>query len=193
MKSIIMTLCLFALIPATIAAENNANEAERKLLKSILNDFETSLNEKDLSKMLSHLDDQAVMAFMTTETAVGKDAIVAFYDKMFKGPNAPLSDQKTKASIDGEAIFHGNTIVASGRTQDVFTLKNGTVYDFDTRWVATVVKKNGNWKVVSVDFSVDPFNNVVLDEVQAKVWTYSIAALIAGLLIAFFAGRMRKK
>ena len=192
MKSIIMTLCLFALIPATIAAENNANEAERKLLKSILTDFETSLNEKDLSKMLSHLDDQAVMAFMTTETAVGKDAIVAFYDKMFKGPNAPLLDQKTKASIDGEAIFHGNTIVASGRTQDVFTLKNGTVYDFDTRWVATVVKKNGNWKVVSVDFSVDPFNNVVLDEVQAKVWTYSIAALIAGLLIAFFAGRMRK-
>ena len=193
MKSIIMTLCLFALIPATIAAENNANEAERKLLRSILTDFETSLNEKNLTKMLSHLDENAVMSFMTTETAVGKDAIVAFYDKMFEGPNAPLLDQKTKASIDGEAIFHGNTIVASGRTQDVFTLKDGTVYEFDTRWVATVVKKNGNWKVVSVDFSVDPFKNVVLDEVQAKVWTYSSAALIAGLLIAFFAGRMRKK
>jgi len=192
MKSILLTISLFMLASSTIAAEVNSNEAHRKILSDILTDFETSLNEKKLEKMLSHLDDQAVMSFMTTETAVGKDAIVAFYEKMFKGPKAPLVDHTTKASLDGKAIFHGDTVVASGRTKDVFTLKNGAIYDFDTRWLATIVNKNGNWKVVSVNFSIDPFDNIVLKETQEKIWTYAIAAFFAGLLIMFVAGRFRR-
>ena len=195
MKSIILLFGLF-IFPMTsiagIAYEKDPRAADRKVLKSMLTDFEASLNEKNLEKLLAHLDEQAVMSFMTTETAVGKDAVQAYYTKMFKDKDAPLADHQTKASLDTKAIFHGDTIVASGRTDDVFTLKDGSIYKFNTRWVASVVKKQENWKVVSVNFSVDPFNNIVMDELQSKVWTYSIMAFIGGLIIAFFFGCMRK-
>ena len=54
--------------PVMSAAENNdPHDADRKALRTILMDFETGLNEKNLDKLLVHLDDQAVMTFMTTE------------------------------------------------------------------------------------------------------------------------------
>ena len=192
MKSIILLFGLLVFPLTTIAAEEDPRAADREVLRALLADFETSLNEKNLEKLLGHLDEQAVMSFMTTETAVGKEAVKAYYDKMFKGDDAPLTDHKTKASLDTKAIFHGDTIVASGRTNDIFTLKDGSIYNFNTRWVASAVKKQGNWKVVSVDFSVDPFKNIVMEELQSKVWTYAIMAFIVGLIVAFFIGCTRK-
>jgi len=192
MKSIILLFGLFIFPVATIVAEEDPRAADRETLRTMLGDFEASLNEKNIEKLLGHLDDQAVMSFMTTETAVGKEAVQAYYDKMFKGDDAPLADHKTKATLETKAIFHGDTIIASGRTKDIFTLKDGSIYKFDTRWVASAVKKQGNWKVVSVNFSVDPFENIVMDELQNKLWTYAIMAFIVGLIVAFFIGCIRK-
>ena len=193
MKTILLFATLVALPLFSYAAENDAHAEDRKALRAIVADFEAGLNEKKLDKLLIHLDDKAVMTFMTTDVAVGKEAVLAYYDKMFKGPDALLQDQKTKAIIDNKAIFHGNTIVATGRTNDVFTLKNGKIYGFNTRWVASAIKKDNTWKVISVDFSVDPFDNVVINELQQTVWVNSIIAFIVGLLAAFALGRFRRK
>lgn len=188
-----LLLLLLAFSMHTFAAEEDPRAADRTELKAMLADFESGLNEKNLDKLLVHMDDKAVMTFMTTKTTVGKDAMVAYYNKMFKGPDAPLKDHMTKASLDDHAIFHGDTIVASGRTNDVFTLKNGSIYNFNTRWVASAVKKDGQWKVVSVDFSVDPFDNIVLDELSKKMWLYVIIAFGIGLVVALAIGRVRRK
>jgi ketosteroid isomerase-like protein len=193
MKTVLLFAALLTFPVLSYAAENDSHAEDRKALRAIVADFETGLNEKKLDKLLVHLDDKAVMTFMTTDVAVGKQAVLAFYDKMFKGPDAPLKDQRTKASIDNQAIFHGNTIVATGRTKDVFTLKNGKIYSFNTRWVASAIKKNNTWKVVSVDFSVDPFDNVVIEELKQTVWRNSIIAFIAGLIIAFALVKFRRK
>lgn len=193
MKTLFLFAALLSLPVLSHAADTEAHAKDRKALRAIVADFEAGLNEKKLDKLLVHLDDKAVMTFMTTDVAVGKKAILAFYDKMFKGPDAPLKDQSTKASIDNGAIFHGNTIVATGRTNDVFTLKNGKVYNFNTRWVASAIKKDNLWKVVSVDFSVDPFDNVVIHTLKQALWRNSIIAFIVGLLAAFALGRFRRK
>ena len=193
MKLATLIIILLALPLYTFAAENDPHAEDKQALKKILTDFEAGLNEKNLDKLLIHLDDKAVMTFMTTETTVGKDALVKYYNHMFKGSDAPLKDHTTKASLDGEAIFHGDSIVASGRTSDVFTLKDDSIYKFNTRWVASAVKKQGQWKVTSVDFSVDPFDNVILDQISKKLWVNSIIAFIVGLVAAFAIGRFRRK
>lgn len=193
MKTIFLFAALLTFPVLSNAADNDSHTEDRKALRAIVADFETGLNEKKLEKLLVHLDDNAVMTFMTTDVAVGKEAVLAFYDKMFKGPDAPLKDQTTKASIDNGAIFHGNTIVATGRANDVFTLKNGKIYGFNTRWVASAIKKDNTWKVVSVDFSVDPFDNVIIDELKQTVWRNSIIAFIVGLIVAFALGKFRRK
>lgn len=192
MRQIILLVSLLTLPLTCLANEAPPREEDRKVLRQILADFETGLNEKKLDMLYTHLDDQAVMTFMTTEVTVGKDALKSYYEKMFKGDDAPLSDHITSAKLDGKAIFHGDTVVASGRTNDVFTLKDGPIYGFNTRWVATVVKKQGAWKVVSVNFSVDPFDNVVISELQNKIWINAIIAFIVGIVAAFAIGRFKK-
>ena len=76
-------------------------------------------------------------------------------------------------------------MVASGRTLDDFGLQDGNHYTFDTRWLATAVNKDGQWKIVALDFSVDPFDNVVLDSIGKKLVIYTLLAFLAGLAMMF--------
>ena len=174
----------------TAYADGTDRSEDREQLKKTLFSIEDSLNKLQMKRLLSHFDEHAILSFMTTEVANGKAGILAYYEQMFNLPNAPLKSFQTKASLDGPAQFHGNTIVASGRTQDHFELADGRKYQFNTRWLASAVKKQGEWKVVSLNFSVDPFENVVLDEVEGKIYNYALLAFFAGLVIMFLITRM---
>lgn len=176
-------------IPVTVVASENERSDDREQLKEILFSIEESLNTLDMDSLLSHFDEQAVVSYMTTEVSVGKEGIIAYYEKMFNLPDAPLAGYQTEVSLDGPANFHGDTMVASGRTQDAFELSDGNHYTFDTRWLATAMKKEGQWKVVALDFSVDPFDNVVLDNMSKKLVNYTLLAFLAGLVIMYIVSR----
>lgn len=166
--------------------EPTANRDEdRTQLRKILADIQEQLNKQDMNALLSHFDEKAIVSFMTTEVAVGRQGILDYYNKMFKAANAPLADYHTEATLDGHATFHGDTITASGRTQDRYTLVKGGVYNFNTRWVATAVKKEGKWLVVALDFSVSPFDNVVLSEAVSKIYRYALLAFVLGVVLTF--------
>jgi ketosteroid isomerase-like protein len=174
----------------TVQAVEDDRSKDREELKKILYSIEDSLNKVDMDTLLSHFDENAVLSFMTTEVASGKEGLLAYYKKMFNLPEAPLTSYHTEASLDGPAHFHGNTIVASGRTQDSFTLSDGRAYSFNTRWVATAIKKDNQWKVISLDFSVNPFENVILDEMGRQLINYALLAFLAGLIIMFIITRV---
>ena len=190
-KWLLFVLLLMSFV--TAHSDEDDHSADREQLKQILSSIEESLNTLQLDKLLSHFDDQAVLSFMTTEVANGKDGILDYYDKMFNLPDSPLKSYHTKATLDGHAQFHGDTSVASGRTQDSFELADGRQYQFNTRWLATAVKKQGQWKVVALDFSVDPFDNVILDEIGLQMFNYALLAFFAGLAIMFVITRLLHK
>lgn len=199
MNKVILLLALLFLPLATIdasetlPAENDPNKNDRTELKQILSEIEAAINATDFDAMFRHFDDQISISFMTTDVAIGKDAIRDFYKKMFQDDSGPLKSHKTKASLGAPAIFHNNTITAYGRAEDTFELKAGTTYRFDTRWTATAVKKNNQWKVISIHFSVSPFSNPILDELTNKLGMFTISAFVAGLFIAFIIARLSRK
>ena len=176
-------------IPLMVQAAESDRSDDREQLKKLLYSIEESLNNLEMDALLSHFDDQAVVSFMTTEVSVGKEGILAYYEKMFNLPAAPLASYNTEVSLDGPAYFHGDTMVAAGRTRDSYELSNGNQYVFDTRWLATAVKKEGQWKIVALDFSVDPFENVVLDKMDKQLLIYTLLAFLAGLAIMFIISR----
>ncbi|GEM_PF-665446 len=177
-------------LPLSLQAQDIERSHDRQQLKKILYDIENSLNTLDMDGLLKHFDERAVVSFMTTEVAVGKAGILAYYQKMFHLPEAPLAAFHTKASLDGAAYFHGDTIIASGHSKDSFTLTDDRQYEFNTRWLATAIKKDGQWKVVALDFSVDPFNNVIIDELGSQMKFYLLLAFLLGLLVMFILSRM---
>lgn len=179
-------LFLFAMLTCLPAfGAEDMHTSDREALKKILYDIEGSFNNSDIEAVFKHLDDRAVLTFMTTNVASGKKEIMAYYKRMFQGENAPLKSYKTKSISVEPAIFHNDTMVAHGKIQDTFELANGTERQFDTQWTATGMKKDGVWKVLSIHYSVNPLDNTVLDTTKEMVMKYSIGAFFAGALISW--------
>lgn len=175
------------------AANMDTSEQDRAALRQILSDIEASINAMDFDKLFTHFDEKITINFMTTDVATGKDEILAFYNKMFKDDGAPLESLKTKASLGAPAVFHGDTITAYGRAEDTYQLKSGDTHRFDTRWTATAIKKNNQWKVATINFSVNPLSNPILDELTDKLGMFTTLAFVIGILIAFIIARFSRK
>ena len=189
-----LVLILMSWMPLSHSQETSEDtrKNDRGELKVILSDIQNALNTFNMDALLMPLSDSVTISFMTTEVVVGKTQIKEYYSKMFENEDSPLSKYTTQATIDAPARFHGDTAVAHGRAQDVYTLKDGGTYQFNTRWTATAIKDSGKWEVLSINFSVDTFDNIVIEELKKNLWMFTILAFFSGAIICFMFVRIRK-
>jgi uncharacterized protein (TIGR02246 family) len=189
---------LFGLLPATqgetTEKEHPAHDELRALMKEIL----AAYNQGDLDKLISYMDDDVVVTWQNGKVNKGPKAVKAYYEEMTKGPNRvvekssinPVPDELSILSNDGKAAF------AWGTSKDHYKLTDGTEFDQDTRWSATAVKKDGNWKVASVHISANIFDNSILSLAIKKtaIWVGALAGgggLLLGLLLGVVFFRRR--
>lgn len=168
--------------------------ADRVVLREMLAGVEKAINEKRFTDISGYLNPQANVIFENAEVADGVPAVESFYQRMFSGEGAILKDLKTKATVDQHADFYGDTAVAYGTVVDHFTFTGGMEMDLTSKWQATVVKEGGAWRVVSLQFSANVFDNPVLAAAQHMTKYVGVGALIGGLLVGYaLAWIMRRK
>ena len=190
--TLVTALSLLSLsLPLT--AQDDPHAADRKLFLQYLDQVETALNEGDIDKIKPLLRDDIVVTFVNAEVTRGVDAIGDYYDKVLGGSNALLSGYQTRAEVSAPARFFGNTAVADGISTDTYTFPTGDTMEMPTRWNATLIREDDTWKVAQLNFSANPFTNPILGAVQDQLVTFSVAALIVGLLIGIVGGRISKK
>lgn len=189
---------LFGMLPAAWSQtkEDPAHDELRALLKEVL----TAYNKGDLDTLLAALDDEVVVTWQNGKVNKGPKAVKAYYEEMTKGPKRVVEKSTINPVPDELVILYndGKTAVAWGSSKDHYKLTDGTEFDQDTRWSATVVKKDGKWKVASVHISVDMFDNPILHMAIKKtaIWVGSIAGgggLVVGLVAGALLFRRRSK
>jgi uncharacterized protein (TIGR02246 family) len=178
------------------AKEDPAHEELRGLMKEIL----AASNADNVDKMLAVFEADAVVTWQNGEVTKGPKEIKAFFERMNKGHNRVVEKSTIKPVPDELAVLYndGKTAVAWGKSQDHYVLTDGTEFDQDTRWSATLVKKNGKWKVASVHISVNLFSNPILNLAVKKTATWmgaggagigALVGLVAGWVL--FRGRSK--
>ena len=175
-------LSLLALsLPLT--AQDDPHAADRKLFLQYMEQVEAALNEGDIERVKPLLRDDIVVTFVNAEVTRGVDAIGEYYDKVLGGSNALLSGYATRAEVSAPARFFGDTAVADGTSIDTYIFPTGDSMEMPTRWNATLIKEDDTWKVAQLNFSADPFSNPILGAVQDQLVTFSVVALVVGLVI----------
>lgn len=175
-------------------APNDPHAADRQQMLHIFREVETSINEQKLDRMVKQMDPAATVVWANGEISRGPAEILAYYDRMVKGPDRVLSRYTTKAKLNGHARFlaDGTVAIADGTMEDEFTSTLRGPFKLNSNWTTTLAKINGEWKVVSLHLSANVFNNVLLDDAK-KALTYTAGGgLLAGALIGWFLGRRRK-
>ena len=187
---------LFGPLPVTFAQEDPTHEE----LRNVLKEMKAAHNADDLDKLVSFLDDNVVVTWQNAKVTKGPKEVKDYYIEMTKGPNRVVQKSTIKPEADDKSFLHndGKTAIAWGSSKDHYLLTDGTEFNQDTRWSATVVKKDGKWKVASVHISVDMFDNPILNMAIKKtaIWVGAIAGgggLLVGLVVGALIFRSRSK
>jgi len=90
--------------------------------------------------------------------------------------------------------IYGDIAIARGDSENELITAAGNEYHFTSHWTAVFRKVDGQWKVVRVHSSLDPFGSpMVVGEVKRRMTQAGVGAGLAGLviggLVAFFLGR----
>lgn len=195
-----------AAAPATVAAaadpETVHNEL-RALRDSILKAWE----KRDIDAMLLHADPDIIVTWQNGEISRGPAAIKKFYQDLFEANGGIIADMKTSLEVDALATLHGtDTAIASGTAHDVISFRKslatsvigaGDTLELDSRWTATTVRKNGEWKLASYHVSANVFANPVMALAVKSTRRIAIAggfvAGVALMLILMWLRRSRAR
>jgi ketosteroid isomerase-like protein len=176
--------------------EDSTHTELRALLKEVI----AAYNAGDLDKLVSYFDDEVVVTWQDGRVNKNPKEVKAYFDEMTKGPNRIVESSTIDPAPDAPSILYNddNTAVAYGHSKDHYELTNGMKFDQDTRWSATVVKKDGHWKVVNVHISANEFNNPILDIAVRRTawWTGGIGAAVGflvGAAMLWLVSRRRPK
>jgi hypothetical protein len=185
MKTIVRWILLTSMVLSSlaIAEEADPHAQDRLQLRSILEESQRGINTQEISLFTKHIAPEARVTFLNGEVVQGPQGVQDYFRHMVgNDPNAVLSQYQTKADVVDLARFYGADVaVANGTMHDVFTPKARGVFEFDSKWSATFAKQDGVWKIVSLHFSTNAFNNALTDELKEKI---KQSALLAALTVA---------
>ena len=176
--------------PAAKESETAAHEELRAMRKGMVD----AIQKGDIDKLLTYLDPDVVVTWQNGEVSRKPEGVRAYYDRMMNGPQRVVQSVTIDPTVDELTHLYGDTGVAYGSSKDDFKLTDGKDLNLVTRWTATVVKKEGTWKVAAFHASVDMFDNAVLRLAIARTawWVGGIAAIV-GLILGFIFARVFRK
>lgn len=191
-------------LTATFRSVESIHEELRALRDGILDAWK----RRDIDALLTHVDPDVVVTWQNGEVNRGPEAVRKFYKDMLEGEGSVLSNIESTLTVDELSVLHGaDTAVAFGSVHDDLSFKRsvasaafvgpGKKLALDSRWTATLVRKDGVWKLASYHVSANLFSNPVMElGAKAASRVAGIGGFAIGAVLALLLGRVmwrRKK
>ncbi|RIK75118.1 MAG: DUF4440 domain-containing protein [Planctomycetota bacterium] len=167
--------------PNAAGAEDPAHAELRKLRDALA----AAIRENDLDAIVALLDDDVVVTWQDGTASRKPQGVREYYERMTTGPDRKVERVEIDPTVDELTHLYGDTGVATGSSRDLFVLTDGRELNFDTRWTATVVKKEGQWRLAAFHVSASVFDNPVLKLAVHKTLIWSLGV---GVPCAFALG-----
>jgi ketosteroid isomerase-like protein len=188
--AVLLTLALSSRVPAQAPVANAADDPAHAELRQLRETLVEAIRKGDLDSILGSLDEDVVVTWQDGTATRKPQGVRDYYERMTKGPDRVVERVEIDPKVDELTHIYGDTGVAAGSSRDLFVLTDGRELTFDTRWTATVVKKQGQWKLASFHVSTNAFDNPVLKLAISKVLTWSLGIGVpVAVVIGIFIGR----
>jgi ketosteroid isomerase-like protein len=191
-----------AAAPADAAAPDP--EAVHNELRALRDSILKAWEKRDIDGMLVQADPEVIVTWQNGEVSRGPAAIKKFYQDLFEANGGIIADMKTTLEVDALATLYGaDTAIASGSAHDVISFRKslttsvigaGDTLELDSRWTATAVRRNGEWKLASYHVSANVFSNPVMALAVKSTRRIAIAGgVVAGVAIMLIVMWLRRK
>ncbi len=196
-RSVFFRFCAAVLLllgGVAFAQDADSRKEDRQQLLTILAEIERGINEVNIDLMAKHFDEKATVTWLNAEVSHGPEGVRSYFKRMVGSePDAVLSKYVTHPKIGQSTQFYGDVAVANGTTEDEFTPHRRGPFNFHTVWTATLIKREGNWKIISLTLSTNTFNNVLIDELKQYAVYAGIGGTLLGMLLVTAWCYLRRK
>lgn len=188
---------IFIALAAPCSAHAEERAEDHKQLREVRDAITKALNEMKPADVARYLDADASLTFVDQTLVRNEKEMEAAFAKWF-GPESELKSVVFMPVVEHGTIFTGpDTGWCTGRSDDVYTLKDGRTATMVSHWSAFMVKRDGTWKIAMFHAGVDPQNNPLITAVVAGgkrlvLWA-GVIALVIGILIGFVGARTFKR
>ena len=174
-------LMIQAVLPPRAISQDD-NEADHQALREFKVLFEQAASENNLDVLKPYLHEPFSVVTYTDREFTDFEAFKARWQKT-RDEVVGTGSYKVTLLPERSEIY-GDIAVARGDSENTLITGAGSEYHFTSHWTAVFRKVDGQWKVVRVHSSIDPFGNPM---VVGQVWRYvtqtGIAAGLGGLLV----------
>lgn len=178
-----LILLLSIAVPAWAQPEDPAHEDLRRMRATLLD----AITAADIGRVLTMLDENVVITWQNGEVNRGHAGVRTFFERM--GRQA-FGGYRVPPEPDELTILHGGDAgISFGRSVGQFNLL-GSSWEFENRWTATLVKRDGQWKLASYHVSWNALDNPLLNAATRSLYPATAAALVAGVLLGVLGMRL---
>ncbi|PWU17312.1 MAG: hypothetical protein C5B50_11510 [Verrucomicrobia bacterium] len=165
-----------------LSAARADEEADRAALRLIRTNYMEAVNSGDPSKIAPYLSKEVTGVMVTGQEVKGLDGLKAYWQKI-QDLIGPGGTYHVLVNVDKTDLYN-DIAVSRGNTEDVVRLGNGKELRFGSLWTSVCHKEDGAWKVVRMEASMDPVDNVFISlKVQQAKLTYGLAGAVIGALV----------
>lgn len=184
--------CLWLFLWTVVAQADE--EADRQQLREMLANVEQAINDRDLSTVIDYFLPESVVVFQNKTVLRGPDDLNAFFDKMLGSENSVLTDVKSTATIGAPAQFYdADTAVAQGELLDDYSFRGGSSMALASVWTTTLVRVDDSWRIASLHFSANVFDNPIIDKSKRLLLWGILAGTVIGFALTWLIMRRRRK
>lgn len=188
--------------PAAVATPAPSPEALQDSIhneiRAIRDEILAAIAKGDFDAIVPHLHPNVVFTPMNNKVCRGPEEVRNYFNRMLKGPDAVLKSVKFDMKVDRLTDLYGDTGLAFGDSDAVYTLKNGMELPVTTRWTCALVRHEGRFKIAAFQASPNAFDNtILLQKTRAASFKGggigAVVGLLVGLILAIpLRSRMKK-
>jgi hypothetical protein len=167
---------------------------DHEALHALLVSATEAVNRGDAEALGRLLAPDFVATFSDQTRITDRAGLAAYLDRILHAEDAPLAAIHLQPVADAPTAFIGEDAgVAYGSSKDSFMLADGIELTLDSRWTATLVRDDGQWKIRAFHAGVNMLDNPILLAAGRLSWAWGAGGLVLGLLLGWQIARRRDR
>jgi ketosteroid isomerase-like protein len=200
LRPIMLLLCVsFGSVTAFSQEEPPMKEAEfsedatHDELRALRKALTQAVLKGDIEGQIAHADENIVTTWPNNRVVRGHDGLRKLVKEMNTGDKKVFQGYIVPPTADELTILHGgDTGIVFGKSVPHYKYL-GMEFELENRWTATLIKKDGKWKIAAYHASANIMDNPVLAAAKNGVYWAGGISLLIGLVLGGFGGSMLKK
>ena len=163
----------------------DAHQEDRLALRALLRAVADAINGKDWDALKPLLDENVILTMLDQVTLRGQTAMEEYATSKLGRFSSILADLKVDPVVDEPAAFYGDTAVCTLSSADRFVFRNGRDLLVQTKYTATLVKRDGKWRLVALHSGTNAFNNPISYQAHRLLTGGIAVAGVGGALLGW--------